>query len=253
MRTHRLRTAATGTAAATALLLSPAAALADNGKDPSAKELSDQARETLAEAKSVHLKLLDKSANARASESSPTSLDLSFDRDGNCAGSIRMGGDGGSVKVVIRDDQAWVKPDTAFWKAQLPDGQGDTAAKTVKNRYVHGSTNDALLAGMADACDLKTFQSEVAESGERHALKKGAETTVEGAEVIPVTFVDEGTTTTLYISTDSDHHLVLATKKGDDTDLALTFADYNEPVPSATPPAAESVDISELPEELRNP
>jgi len=250
-RMRGLRTAVTCTTAATALLFPPALSLADDGNGPSAQELADKAEETFAKAKSVHLNLMDKSVYASASSTQPTSLDLSLDQDGNCAGSMRMGSNGGSVKIVVRDNQVWMKPDAAFWKAQVPGGQGQAAAEIFKNRYIHGSTTDILLKGMADTCDLDSFQQQATGgTGAPRTLKKGAETKVEGAKVIPLTHVEGGTTTTFYVSTDSDHHLVQATETGGDTDLALTFSDYNKPVPSATPSAAESVDITKVRNEL---
>ncbi|MGQ4386392.1 hypothetical protein [Streptomyces sp. SAS_270] len=232
--------------------LSPALSWADDGDGASAQELSDKAQETLLKAKSVHLKLTDDSAGTSTSTTQPTSMDLALDQDGNCTGSIEMGSDGGSVKMVVRDGQVWMKPDKAFWKTQIPGGQGDAAAELFKNRYIHGSTGDALVKGMADSCDLDTFQKEITgDPDNRHTLTKGAETTVDGSKVIPLSYKEAGKKTTLYVSTDDDHHLVEATEKGKGSDLTLLFTDYNEPVPSATPSADESVDISKLQSELQ--
>lgn len=243
------------TVAVAALLLSPglsALARADDGGGASAQELSDKAQETLLKAKSVHLKLTDDSAGTRTSTTQPTSMDLALDQDGNCAGSMEMGSDGGSVKIIVRGDQVWMKPDAAFWKSQVPGGQGDAAAELFKNRYIHGSTADALLKGMADSCDLDSLQRQITSGpDEQHALKKGSETKVDGAKVIPLSFREGGKKTVLYVSTDSDHHLVKATEKSADSDLTLLFTDYDKPVPSATPSAAESVDISKLQGELQ--
>jgi hypothetical protein len=240
-------------AASAALLLAPALARADDGSDLSARELAQQAKKNLLDAKSVHLTLTDRSAQARRNSRQPTSMALSLDREGNCVGALRMGAHGGSVEIVKRGDEVWMKPDTAFWKSQLPGRQGAAVAELFKNRYIHGSTKDALLKGMADTCDLSAFQKDVASGSSRGGtLTKGDETTVEDTKVIPLKGREDGRRSTLYVTSDSPHRLVEATQKGHGTDTTLTFTDYNKPVPSKTPSASESVDIGKLQQELEN-
>jgi hypothetical protein len=203
-------------------------------------------------AKSLRLTLTDKSPEAAASKSRPTSQDLALDQEGNCTGSMTLGGGGGGVEIVVRGDQVWLKPDAQFWKSQVPGSYGTTVAELFKNRYLHGSTSDILLKGLADSCDLRAFQQAGADSSaKRHDWKKGADTKVDGAKVTPLTHDKHGLKNTLYISTDTDHHLVRLTQKGDGADLTISFTDYDKPVPSATPSAADSVDISQLGSELQ--
>ncbi|MFJ3665470.1 hypothetical protein ACIPSE_03340 [Streptomyces sp. NPDC090106] len=245
-----LRSLAAVVASAT-LLLAPTAAYGDD--DLSARQLADEAKRNLLDADSVHLELTDDSTGASASTTQPASMDLTLDRDGNCVGSMEMGADGGSVEIVKQGDEVWMKPDTAFWKAQVPGAQGDAVAELFKNRYIHGSTDDAMLKGMADTCDLTAFQREAAgdDSG-KAALTKGAETTVDGTKVVPLTGEEDGKKAVLYITSDSPHRLVKATQQGDGTDLTLAFSRYDEPVPTATPSADETVDVSKLQQELQS-
>ncbi|MDL2077687.1 hypothetical protein QNN03_14700 [Streptomyces sp. GXMU-J15] len=232
------------------LLLAPMAAAAD---DPTAKELAEEAEDNLLDAESVHLTLTDRSADKETSRTEPTAMDLALDRSGNCVGVLEMGADGGAVEIVKQGDEVWLKPDTAFWKAQVPGGEGDAAAELFKNRWIHGSTDDALLKGMADTCDLKNFQRDVdsgTDSPGSVALKKGEETTRDGEDVIPLTGEVDGARTTLYVTSDTPHRLVEATQRGTDTNVRLTFSDYDEPVPSRTPSADDTVDVDRLQEEL---
>ena len=242
------------TAAGAALVLSsalaPGTAAAD---DPSARELADQAKKNLLDAESVHLRLTDRSADTRTGKTQPASMDLSLDRDGNCAGTMRMGAGGGSVEIVKRGAEVWMKPDTVFWKAQVPGGEGDAVAELLKGRYIHGSTRDAMLKGMADTCDLTSFQKDVtADSSDTRRLTKGAETKVDGMDVIPLKGTSEGRRVVLYVTSDTPHRLVRATQKGDGTDMTLSFSDYGRPVPSKTPSADESVDVNKLQDELQS-
>lgn len=252
------------TVSAAALLLSPLSpvsplsavaplATADDGDDLSAKELAQQAKDNLLDAESVRLKLTDHSAGVDTSSTQPTSMDLALDRDGNCVGTMRMGSNGGSVEIVKQGEEVWMKPDTAFWKSQVPGAQGDAVAELFKNRYVHGSTNDAMLKGLADTCDLNNFQKDLdTETSGGTPLTKGDGTKVDGTDVIPLNGTEDGKRITLYVTSDSPHRLIRATEKGAGTDTALTFTDYDEPVPSKTPAAKDSVDVGKLQEELGN-
>ncbi|MFF0010519.1 hypothetical protein [Streptomyces sp. NPDC005374] len=248
----------TAVSAATLLLPLPlvpvaaAAAAAAPDPDPSARRLADQAKKNLLATESVHLKLTDRGADTKTSKTQPTSMDLTLDRDGNCTGSMRMGSGGGSVAIIKRGDEVWMKPDTAFWKAQVPGGQGAAVAELFKNRYIHGSTNDAMLRGMADTCDLTSFQKDItADSSDEGRLTKGKETRVDGTDVIPLKGTSEGNHVVLYVTSDSPHRLVRATQKGAGTDTTLSLSDYGEPVPSKTPSAGDSVDVGKLQDELQ--
>lgn len=241
-------------AAVSATLLLAPAAVATAGDDPTAQELADEAEDNLLDAKSVHLTLTDRSPGTETSRTQPTSMDLAMDRDGNCVGTMEMGSDGGSVEIVKRGEEVWMKPDTAFWKAQVPGGDGEAAAELFKNRYIHGSTNDALLKGMADTCDLSNFQRDVGtgSSPEETSLKKGEETTRDATKVIPLEGELDGARTTLYVTSGTPHRLVEVEQQGKDIDVKLTFSEYNKPVPSETPSADDTVDVGRLQEELQS-
>jgi hypothetical protein len=236
-----------------ALLLSPALAPAAHAGDdgPSARALADEARDHLLEARSVHLTFTDRTRNT--DRTVPASMDVALDRAGDCVGELVMSAGGGSVELIKRGDQVWMKPDTAFWKAQLPGRQGEAVAEILQDRYIHGSTHDTVLRGMADTCDLSAFQRKAAAGSSHDAkLTKGEETTREGTTVIPLNGTEDGKKTVLYVTSAAPHRLVEATRKGGGTDQSLTFTDYDKPVPSATPPARDSVDVHELQQELLN-
>ncbi|MFF8969600.1 hypothetical protein [Streptomyces sp. NPDC014995] len=238
--------------ASAALLLSPALASASDADDLTARQLATQAKDNLLAAGSVRLGFTDRSPGVNDSRTRPAAMDVAMDRDGNCAGTMTMAAKGGGVEIVKRGKQVWMKPDTAFWKAQLPGGQGDRAAELFKNRYIHGSTDDTLLKGMADICDLSRFQKDAGTgTSGGTTLTKGKETTRDGTRVVPLHgTTEDGRRTTLHVTADAPHRLVAATRKDKDTDVTLSFSDYGKPVPTRTPPANETVDIGKLEEQL---
>ncbi|MFI6039065.1 hypothetical protein ACIBBD_34000 [Streptomyces sp. NPDC051315] len=239
--------------ASAALLLCPAPAAASDADDLTARELAERAGDSLADAESARLRVADRGADATGSRTEPTGMDLFLDRDGNCVGTVEMGSNGGSLQIVKRGEEVWVKPDTAFWTSHLPGGQGEEVAELVKNRYVHASTRDAALEDTAGMCDLDSVQEELDSSGlssDGASMTKGEETTLDGTEVIPLKGEEDGRPTTLYVTSDSPHRLVGAAQRVDGTDRRLTITDYDEPVPSQTPSADETVDIEKIEEKL---
>jgi len=256
-RTHGFTTATctTTTATAMALLCSPAAGAigpADTDGGMSAQQLVAQARAGVQKAKSVRLDYTDRGAQAKASTTQPTSMKLALDRKGNCTGTMALGEHGGTVQIVKRGTEVWLKPDAAFWKAELPGRQGAAAAAKFKDRYLHGSASDTPLSGIADACDLGVLQRDVTKGAALpSSVKKDGETALDGTKVIPLSFQEKGVTSTQYVTADPAHHLYRTVKKGGGTDLTMTLTDYDKPVSTKTPPAKESVDVSKLKQELQ--
>jgi len=229
-------------------------AFADDGGDASklsARQLADDATKELLDAKSLHL-MLKTTSKGPADAQSPAALDLALDRDGNCTGSLKMGtggADGGSVELVKRDNQVWMKPDTTFWKTQVAGGAGELAAQLFNGRYVHGAADEGLLKSLGDTCDLKAFQAQVdggPSSAPPEKLTKGKPTKVDGTDVVPLAGRNDGAAVVLYVTDKSPHRLVRATEKQGDVSTTMTLTDYNRPVPTATPSAADSVDVSKL-------
>lgn len=225
-------------------------ALAGDADDLSARELAEAAKKELTEATSLHVRLTERTDDP--DPRTPASFDLRLDVDGNCTGSLTMGtggARGGSLELVKRGDEVWMKPDETFWKAQVPGGAGELAAQLFDDRYVHGTTDDPMLDGLSDVCDLDSFRDELEGDSDgpgTDRLTKGDETTLRGTDVVPLTGRDDGKDVTLYVTSDAPHQLLRATVKGPDERVTVTLSDYGEPVPDETPSADESVDISKL-------
>ncbi|MFI8438868.1 hypothetical protein ACIGJO_35085 [Streptomyces sp. NPDC079020] len=245
MSTRRTVTAAVVALAALTVTSGTVAHADDDIGSLSAQEIADRSRDAFLEVDSLHLTMRGDLGRA----DSPMTLNLVLDRDGNCAGGVDLGNDEGSVKIIKRGDTVWLKPDSAFWKNQVPIG-GSAFEAILDGRYMKGSATDPRLRTVSDACDLDTFRKLVtdnAKSGaDRGTLVKGEETELAGSPVIPVIRTTGDRTLTLYVATEGKPYPVRLTVKGPSADAVVGFSAFDRPVPTATPSADETVDVSAL-------
>ncbi|MEU8736485.1 hypothetical protein [Streptomyces halstedii] len=241
------RTAARAAACAAVVVLTVTTgvtARADDGFESlPAQRIADRSRDALLDARSLHLRAHGDLGRGQEA----LTADLALDRDGNCAGSVRLGGGKGSVEIVKRGGTVWVKPDADFWKNQVPVG-GSTFGAILAGRYLKGPASDSRLRPVVDACDLNTFRQLVSDNADTAGgtLTKGAVTTVDGVRAVPVTRRAHGQELTAYVDTGGRHHPVRLTVRGDGADAAVDFSRFDRPVPSATPAAKDTVDVSAL-------
>ncbi|MEU2673670.1 hypothetical protein ABZ622_33385 [Streptomyces sp. NPDC007164] len=225
-------------------VLGGGAARADNGIDKlSAQQIADRSRDALLSTRSLHLSVRGELGD----NSPPSSLELSLDRDGNCNGSVGLGHSQGSVRVVKRGDDVWVKPDANFWKNQVPTG-GSAFAAILNGRYMKGSADDPRLRDLAKGCDLDTFRKLVGDNADndRGTLNKGHKTMLDGAPVVPLTRMRDGRTLTMYVAATGKPYPLKITVQGNGTDAVVGFSAFDKPVPTTTPPPDQTYDISAL-------
>ncbi|WP_239074945.1 hypothetical protein [Streptomyces sp. SID10853] len=234
---------AAGAAAAVLTIAAGGSAVADGGTGSlSAQEIAKKAHDALFGTSSLHI-----SVHGRfGSRGTPTSMDLTLDRQANCRGSLSLGGQG-SVEIIKRGGKVWIKPDAAFWKNQVPGGSA--AEAVINGRYLEGSSTDSPLQGLSKVCDLDSFLKTSTESGTSGGrLTKGKVTKLHGIEVVPVSGVRGGQRETLYVATHGKPYPVQVTVKAKDgTTLATVgFSGFDKPVPSSTPSPDQAVNISKL-------
>ncbi|MER5500450.1 MULTISPECIES: hypothetical protein [unclassified Streptomyces] len=243
-RTRRAVRAAVIALGITGGVLGGGVAGADDGIDDlSAQQIADRSRDALLSVRSLHL-----SARGDLGDGGPPmTLELTLDRDGNCNGSVGLGRNQGSVRIVKRGDDVWVKPDADFWKNQVPGG-GPAFAAILHGRYMKGSADDPRLRGLADGCDLDTFRKLVADNADndRGTLNKGHKTTLAGTPVIPLTRMRDDRTLTTYVAATGKPYPLRITVRGDGADAVVGFSAFDKPVPTTTPPPDETYDIGAL-------
>ncbi|MFB6480410.1 hypothetical protein ACFWB2_09185 [Streptomyces virginiae] len=214
----------------------------DNGiADDSPQAIAQASREAMAGVTSM--RMVGKVTNT----SGTTALDLRFDEQGNCVGTVTPPGGTGSADIVKRGDDVWMKLDDALLRAQAPGPAGEDAVALINGRYLHGTTDSVQLRDFAQLCDLDFFKKEFSSKPPSEQLVKGARTTVDGRPAITVTSRRDGRTGTYQVSTEDEPYLLRV--QGTDASgerVAATFSAFDEPV-KATPPApADSVDLTQL-------
>jgi hypothetical protein len=237
------RAAACTTGAVLAVTGGTAAQADDDIESLPAEQIAGRSRDALLDVRSLHLRARGDLGEKR----SPMTVDLGLDRDGNCVGDVDLGEGKGSVEIVKRGDSVWVKPDADFWKNQVPVG-GSAFDAVLAGRYMKGPAEDPRLRPLVEACDLDTFRELVPDDAGTAAgtFTKGKVTTVDGVRAVPVTRTFHGQRLTVYVDTEGAHHPVRITVRGDGADAAVDFSGFDEPVPTATPPADETVDVGAL-------
>ncbi|MFE7364138.1 hypothetical protein [[Kitasatospora] papulosa] len=206
-----------------------------------AQQIADRSRDALLDVGSLHLRARGDLGKDR----SPMTVDLGLDRSGNCAGGVDLGEGKGKVEIIKHGDSVWVKPDADFWENQVPVG-GSTFESVLAGRYLKGSASDSRLRPVVDACDLDTFQKLVSDNADSNAgtFTKGKVTTVDGVRTVPVTRTLHGQELTAYVDTGGEHRPVRITVRGDGADAVVDFSAFDKPVPTATPSADDTVDVS---------
>ncbi|MFJ5551829.1 hypothetical protein [Streptomyces sp. NPDC093225] len=219
-----------------------AAAADDNGiADQSAQTIAAKSRAAMQAATSMRMvaELTDRTGTTR--------LDIAFDTQGNCTGTVKLPGDNGKADVVKRGQDVWMKLDEALLRSQIPGPAADDAIALINGRWLHGTTNSVLLKDFSLFCDLNHFKEKFTAKPAGEQLTKGAKTKVDGAPAIAVNSRHAGETGTFYVSTEDEPYLLrIEGKDAKGNREKATFSDFDKPVPTKTPAPSDSVDLSQL-------
>ncbi|MEV8537261.1 hypothetical protein [Streptomyces sp. NPDC051211] len=231
-----------GVLAGIGALLVGAAAPGGNGiEDEPAHVIAEKGRQSLLDARSLRWEGQTRDATGTYT------VDLRLDRDGNCAGTVALGPKGGRLEIVKRGQDVWMKPDAAFMKAHVPGPAGEELLELLDGRWMHGAADDASLRELAASCDVNHLQREyMSEPFSAEDVEKGAKALVEGTPAITVTGRSGADWATFYVATEGKPYLLRIQGQMGGTRGEADFSDYDKPVPSKTPSAAESLDLSKL-------
>ncbi|MFD8620777.1 hypothetical protein [Streptomyces sp. DSS69] len=246
MSGHRWAARAAAGAAAVALTVTGGAVAQadDDTASLTAEQIADRSRDALLGVSSLHLSARGDLGGGGGDR---MSLDLTLDREGNCAGGVDMG-EKGSVEIVKRADDVWLKPDKAFWETHVPIG-GSTFDTILDGRYMKAKADDPRLLTVTEVCDLDTFRELITDNPDATGsgtLTKGRETEVDGTPVIPVTRTQGNERLTVDVATEGEPYPVRITVREADEEGTVSFSGFGRPVPAGTPAASETVDVTAL-------
>jgi hypothetical protein len=176
-------------------------------------------------------------AGTGADSGSRISVHLSYKQGTGCEGTIGEGADGGLTMVVIGLN-AWLKPDTTFWKSQA----GSSASQVIAllgGKYLKVSISDRNFSSPTQLWNVIFLVSQLSVPTN---VSKGTVTTLNGQQVLPLhdKKKDGGT---MYVTDTSVPRIVrvVNTEAGDNEALDFT---YGSQVSLTAPPASQTIDGS---------
>ena len=212
-----------GTSAAAPSSTAPAAGPLDA---LSADQIAGKAVTALGQAKSVRIKGFVVDSGEKLT------LDTAAITGKGCQGTISMGAKG-TFQVKTIGASTWLSADRVFWGAQA--SKEPKVAAVLTGKWIKLSAKSDLTS-LTDLCKMKDVMvKEYGSTDTKTTLKKGAPTTLDGAQVLTLQDSDQST---IYVSLDAAPHLLRVKAPGNQGDLA--FSDYDA-VPALVAPAAATV------------
>ncbi|MEU6004467.1 MULTISPECIES: hypothetical protein [unclassified Streptomyces] len=205
----------------------------------SADQIAADAVKATQQADSMRMK-----GTVQQSAGSSMSVDLAVDQRKNCDGTIKS--EGASAEVRNTKGTFYLKGDEKYWETSLKGQPGtDKIVPKVAGKWVKAPTDDATTKNLCDKTALTASMDK--DKSERKGMKKGATTTVGGAEAIRLTKkTSGGETLTLYVATEGKPYILRSTSSGGEQPNTATFSDYGKAVSPEQPAPGETVDLKEL-------
>lgn len=211
----------------------------------SADEISDRALEATTGARSLRM-----TGDVPDEESGGTiRIDLALDREGECAGTMSMDGQG-EAELIKTGDAVYMKYDERFLRAQSKgEPQADTEAlvSLLAGRWTKMSATGPDAKDMTSFCDLDSMLNDTDGDADDSdpVLTRGEATTVDGTPVLVLWETDGADRSKLYIASEGKPYLVRFESKSENDAGTLTFSDYDEPVP-ADAPTGDVIDLEAM-------
>ncbi len=204
-------------------------------------EIADKALKATSGATSLRIKgeVMDEDAGL-------ISMDLAMDTNGECAGSIGLGGQG-KMEMIIPGGTVYLKYDEKFLRAQSkgePAADVQSAVDMLAGRWAKTKATSDGAKETAAFCDLDMVLADF--KGVHSAARRGGTTTVDGTPAIRLTESDGKEKYELYVATEGKPYLLRVDTVGKGgTSEPLTFGDYGKPV-KTTPPTGDVLDLDKL-------
>ncbi|MEU0084033.1 hypothetical protein [Streptomyces sp. NPDC006274] len=210
-----------------------------------AGQIADKAVEATRSARSLTM------AGRIEKDGEPVSVDLALDSAQNCTG--RLGVKGGRAELRQLAETMYLKGDEPFWRASLqerssgsPDGSDNGAVvELMTGRWIKMPAGG--VADMDRVCDLKSMFARMdVDEADRKQMKKGPDSSVDGAPTVTLVKREQGTTTTVHVAKEGKPRVLKIVRTGGDETGTIVLSGYDKPVRVDAPPSEEVIDLDSL-------
>ncbi|WP_330296740.1 hypothetical protein [Streptomyces sp. NBC_00503] len=197
---------------------------------------------------SVHVtgSLAQAADKTTASGITSVKVDISFDRKGNCSGTIQAEGLG-SVTVIRSPELLHIKGDADFWRniarqRHATPKQENVLVGTFAARWMKMPRSNPQSAQMAAVCDQMDAVTGIGASAVE--VRKDGISLIDGKTAVAVSAkTDEGTEETYWIATQGTPYFLKALSSGG-KDGEVAYSAFDTPVDTAPPAGADVLDLS---------
>ncbi|MFG3154535.1 hypothetical protein ACGF7W_21085 [Streptomyces sp. NPDC048219] len=173
------------------------------------------------------------------------SIDLAMDRQGECAGTMSLDGQG-EAELIKTGSTLYMKYDEKFLRAQSegePAADTDAAVAMLAGKWTKMAATGQDAKDLAGFCDLDTMLGEMEGAGQD--VTRGKSATVGGTPALVLTEKDGADRNTLYVATEGKPYLLRFDSASEEDPGTMTFSAYDEPV-AAKAPAGQVLDLDAL-------
>jgi hypothetical protein len=223
----------------------PAVSAAPGKDDPFASMTADGIV-SLAEANMRAAGAMTVSVNA-VEDGKVMQIKASLTAAGKCAAAMRA--DAMKMQIIKTDaTHAYIKGNADFWRT-AGGAKGDKVAATIGDRWVKLNKKALESGSLSEFCSFDGLMMDMlSDDGDDSDAEvvKGAPTTLDGQQVIPLIEKLPDETDTLYVTTGKTPYVVKLEGKGGDSPGYATFGDFGKKPHISAPPASQTLDMAEL-------
>ncbi|QDQ13331.1 hypothetical protein [Streptomyces spectabilis] len=222
------------------------------------QQLTERALALMRATHSMRINVAQTKGSAAGGTARRQEVTLHVDRESNCTGTVQQGIVRGEMIMVkgratyVRFQDSSLDALSSLARARGPEtsAQMERRVGMLRGKYVKFPTGDGSSGRgvMPSAqCDLDEVLGNFDDVGGTTTIRAQDPTWRYGRQVIPLVEHQDGTDTTVYVAAEGKPYLVgmeLEERGGDR--MTMRISDYDEPVEAKAPPAAQTIDASEL-------
>jgi hypothetical protein len=180
-------------------------------------------------AKGFRLVLTSKSKNTT------TTIDMKYGQKG-ASGTITI--DKIVVNVIRVGADTFLKSSDDFWKSQLSAQEYSTLQSKLHNHWVQNPTFSGTFAQLERFTQKDTFVNSLVDKKNPSSFLRGAEKTVSGIKVVPLT--DHTSGATIYVAAVGKPYPMRANGQKGATSATATFSDWDKDFAVTAPPTSQT-------------